>query len=294
MRRELLLRIGIAVLVLLILFGAAVALFFAEGGEIYGVNHDPNGPAKPLPDSGIIFKVVDEEIFPIYDGRGIKSVEWWELPRKEIALSLITSPMAYIPPITASLLTLIFFLVFCFPLISLYQWKDDWKDVRPEQILTFLEENPGSSLQQIADELDFSRSAIRYHLHKMQKMENSMISATSYCGHLYYFTVGKSSTQIERQLCIILLREKEELVLTVIWEHPGITKRELTDHLRLTRTTCDWYLQRFLDEGLISKFFDGMCNHYQLTDEASDACKKNFAERAKTTRSDHPASGQQM
>ena len=48
MDRELLREIGIVILVVLVLFSAAVVLFFAEGGEVYGVNHDPTNPVISL------------------------------------------------------------------------------------------------------------------------------------------------------------------------------------------------------------------------------------------------------
>ncbi|HJK56160.1 MAG TPA: hypothetical protein O0X75_03010, partial [Methanocorpusculum sp.] len=106
MDRELLREIGIVILVVLVLFSAAVVLFFAEGGEVYGVNHDPTNPVISLEHPEFVIEVIDEEIVPIYDGTEIKTVELWELPPKEIIRQLIISPMAYIPPITSHLITL--------------------------------------------------------------------------------------------------------------------------------------------------------------------------------------------
>ena len=76
MDRELLREIGIVILVVLVLFSVAVVLFFAEGGEIYGFNHDPkNPPENQLVRGNIVFIPADKEITPIYDDKKIISVD---------------------------------------------------------------------------------------------------------------------------------------------------------------------------------------------------------------------------
>lgn len=270
MERELLRKIGIAILVMLVLFSAVVVLFFVEGGEIRGINHDPNTPSKPLEHSKYAFEVVDEEIIPISDGTEIKSVELWELPLKDILVTLITSPTAYIPPITSQLIGFVISaLGFAFFVLCLR--NDSRKNNRPEQILTLLTEHPGRSLQQIADSFGISHSTARHYLWKLRN--NKLISPFDYHGHTHYFAGGNSCTDLEKLFYIILSREKEERVITLIREQPGITKRELAGHLRLTLTTGNWHLQRLFDDGLLMIVFDGIHNRYWLTNEATAAYK---------------------
>ena len=287
MEKELLREIGIVILAILVLFSAAVVLFFAEGGEIYGFNHDPSNPVVSLEHPELTFEVVvDEEIVPIYDGTEIKTVELWQLAPKEILRQLIISPMAYIPPVTAHLITL-FISALGLAFIVLCRRKDSQEHLqengRPEQIRTLLTENPGSSLQQIADSLGISHSTARHYLRKLKKDEQ--ISQFDYHGHLHYFAVGKPYTDIEKLMYIILSREKEERVITIIREHPGITKRELAGQLRLSLATGNWHLQRLLDDGLLMIIFDGMHNKYRLTREAADAIETIAAERRNATNS---------
>ncbi|MDR0981188.1 MAG: winged helix-turn-helix transcriptional regulator [Methanocalculaceae archaeon] len=293
MERELLRETGIVILVILVLFSAAVVLFFAEGGEIRGINHDPNAPSKPLEHSKYAFEVVDEEIIPIYDGTEIKSVELWELPLKDTLVTLITSPMAYIPPITAQLIGFVISTL-GLAFLVLYRRKDSrenrQENGRPEQIRTLLTEHPGRSLQQIADVLGISHSTARHYLRRLKKGEQ--ISLLNYHGHPHYFAGGKSYTKVEKLMYIILSREKEEQVITAIREHPGITKRELAGKLRLTLATCNWHLGRLLDDGLLMIIFDGVHNKYRLTNEATDAYKKNLTDQATTTDLGSTASGQ--
>ncbi len=274
---------------MIVLFSAAVVLFFAEGGELRGINHDPNAPSKPLEHSKYAFEVVEEEIIPIYDDTVIKSVKLWGLPPKEILITLITAPMAYIPPVTAHLITL-FISSLSLSFIVLYRRGNRQENGRPEQILAYLKKNPGHSLQQIADILGVHRSTTRHYLRRMEKKQT--VSATDYRGHTHYFAGGENFVKTERLMYIIISQEKEKQAITIILNHPGITKQELAGKLRISRTACNWYLQRFLDDGMIMIVFDGVHNKYRLTNEAETACKKIIPNRTTTAGFDNPASGQ--
>ena len=274
MEKELLREIGIVLLMILVLFSAAAALFFAEGGEIYGFNHDPNAPSKPFVYETLELEIlVDEEIVPIYDGTEIKSVELWQLPPKDILLTVITAPMAYIPPITAHLISL-FISALGLAFLVLYRRKDSrenrQENGRPEQILAYLRKHPGSSLQQIADALGMPRSTLRHYLRRMQKKQTT---SYQYQERPYYFAAGTSRSETEQKICIILSRDHEAQALTAIRQHPGITRRELAGLLQLSPAACDWYLQRFLEEDLLITISDGIHTRCRLTREAENACR---------------------
>ena len=248
MDRELLREIGIVILVVLVLFSAAVVLFFAEGGEIRGINHDPSKPIVNPGYNEIFEVVVDEEIVPLYDGTEIKSIELWQLPPKEILKRLIAFPMAYIPPITSHLITL-FVSSLGLAFLVLYRRKDkQLENERPEQILAYLSKNPGHSLQQITDALAINRSTARHYLRSMEKSK----TLSAY---------------------IILSQEKARQVIRIIREHPGITKQELAGKLRISPSSCNWYLRRFRDE---------VHNHYRLTCEAEAAYKTILTDQVET------------
>ena len=262
MDRELLREIGVVILVVLVLFSVAVVLFFAEGGEIYGFNHDPknppenqlvrgnivkNPPENQLVRGNIVFIPTDKEITPIYDDKKIISVDLWQLPPKDILETLITSPMAYIPPITSHLITL-FITSLGLAFLVLYRRKDkQLENERPEQILAYLSKNPGHSLQQITDALAINRSTARHYLRSMEKSKT--LSATRYRGHTHYFAGGSGISETERLMYIILSQEKEKKVIRIIREHPGITKQELAGKLRINPSSCNWYLRHTTTTG---------------------------------------------
>ncbi|HJK46477.1 MAG TPA: winged helix-turn-helix domain-containing protein, partial [Methanocorpusculum sp.] len=71
-------------------------------------------------------------------------------------------------------------------------------------------------------------------------------------------------------------------VIRIIREHPGITKQELAGELRISPSSCNWYLRRFRDDGVIMIIFDGGHNHYRLTSEAETAYKTILTDQAET------------
>ncbi|MDV0441610.1 winged helix-turn-helix transcriptional regulator [Methanorbis furvi] len=275
MVREQLREVGIIALVILILFSAVVVLFFAEGGEIRGINHDPNGPAKPLVHSKYVIEVVEEEIVPIYDGREIKTVELWELPPKEIIRHLIAAPTAYIPPITGQLITFfISALGFGFAFLYLQDTgrKNQNEINRPEKILAYITKNPGESMQQIAAGTEIPRSSLRYHVNKMQKA--GQISQKEYCGNPHYFSLEKSYSATERLVLAVFSRENEKQVLVELLKHPESTRQDLAERLHMSEITVHWYLHRLDAAELLMVHAEGGRNHYQLTGEAEKACGK--------------------
>ncbi|MDU9376977.1 hypothetical protein McpSp1_16210 [Methanocorpusculaceae archaeon Sp1] len=275
MVREQLREVGIVALVILILFSAAVVLFFAEGGEIYGFNHDPHGPSKPLVHSKYVIEVVEEEIVPIYDGREIKKVELWQLPPRVILEDLITTPMAYIPPITGQLITF-FISALGFGLAFLYlqdtSRKNQEKSNRPEKILAYITKNPGQSMQQIAAGTEIPRSSLRYHVNKMQKA--GQISQKEYCGNPHYFSLDKSYSATERLVLAVFSRENEKQVLVELLKHPESTRQDLAERLHINEMTVHWYLHRLDAAELLMVQTEGGRNHYRLTGEAEKACGK--------------------
>lgn len=115
--------------------------------------------------------------------------------------------------------------------------------------------------------------------------KNDLISLFNYHGHPHYLASGKSYTDPEKLMYIILSREKEKRVITVIREHPVITKRELAGKFLLILATGNWHLRQFVDDGLLMIISDGIHNRYRLTNEAADTLGKIAAEWMKPANS---------
>ncbi len=290
--RKLLRNIGLVFLALVILFSAAVILFFAEGGEIYGFNHDPNNPGPNVLTQGDIVFVpvpVDEEIIPIYDDEEVIKVELWELPPRDILVRLITAPMAIIPPTTSYLISILYLLsgfAFCGAAFSvcknikrLYTAISARKDIkrnqepgaRPEQILTYITDHPCHSQQQIADGTGIPRSSLRHYLRRLQ--DNKKIKVITYNRTPYYLPYADSYTSTEKLVLVILSREKEHRFFAALAENPGIEKTDLADMLTMNARTTQWYLSRLKKSGLLMKTPKGDLRCF-LTMDAANAYQK--------------------
>ncbi|MDO5844385.1 MAG: hypothetical protein Q4Q53_04495 [Methanocorpusculum sp.] len=117
------------ILILLLVAVPSVFLFFIDGGQIHGINYNPE-TIPILTDevdiNGVIYTVLEEDIEPIYDGTEIINVELWQLPPRDIILRFITYPMAYIPPSFSKLLSLLY-LSIGFGFVILYRKKKQQK-----------------------------------------------------------------------------------------------------------------------------------------------------------------------
>lgn len=264
-------------IVALVLFSAAVVLFFAEGGEIYGFNHDPNNPVVSLKHPKYEFTIVEEEIIPIDDGTEIKSVELWQLPPKNILATVITSPMAYIPPITASLIT-IFTSAIGLALLILFTKRSETNrdpDSRREQIYRWICQHPGKTQQQIAADLGISRGSLKYHLGKL--MKNREIHQRNSGTYPQYFPSTACRSPEEETLLTFINRSKDCLILLTLLEHPGITRTRLAADLSLSPSTLSWRMKRLENHNLILSENSGRERTYKLTPKAEEICRKLLA-----------------
>ena len=267
---------AITVFFLILLFvSAAVILFFAEGGEIYGFNHDPaNPPPASLSSGNIVFTPVEEEIVPIYDDNEIVKVELWELPLRYSIQLLITRPIAHMPPLTASLITLVIsYLGLAF--VVLFHREDIKRNqepgARPEQILTYIIDHPCHSQQQIAEGTGIPRSSLRHYLRRLQ--DNKKIKAVTYNRTSYYLPYADPYTSTEKLVLVILSREKEHRFFAALAENPGIEKTDLAALLRMNTRTTQWYLSRLKKSGLMMSVPRGD-SHCFLTPDAAEAYRK--------------------
>ncbi len=273
-------KIGVCTLMLFLLITPPVYLFFADGGQIYGINYNPdtipNISGQNL--DGLVFTIVDEDIEPIYDGSEIIQVELWELPLRDILLRIITHPMAYIPPSTSYLLSL-FYLAFGILIFGIYQGKNGKKTRDPasrrEIIYQYILAHPGVSQQQIVDVTGYSRGSVRHQLHELRK--NEEITQTKTKGHARYIPCDQDITPEERILLNFLGQKRPRQLICLLLDHPGITTEEIAGLLNITPSTAGWHLRRLNRSDLLIKELRGKKARYTLTDRTVRLCRTVFS-----------------
>jgi predicted transcriptional regulator len=89
----------------------------------------------------------------------------------------------------------------------------------------------------------------------------------------YLFTNSGTAPDKKRMYGYIMSHPKQE-ILTVIRNEPGISNKEIAQHLGLDRSTVYWHLRQFLDEKMVVSRWDGRNMNYNLTPDVEDIMKE--------------------
>ena len=138
-----------------------------------------------------------------------------------------------------------------------------------ENILLSIRENPGITQKQITGTVRCSRGSVCYHLHQLEKtgkIRKLHLGTTPQ----YYPSAELPSpdTLIEQTILLLLSRKKSGKFLRTLYEHPGITQKELAALLNIRPTTAHWYLHTYTKSRILSIEQNGRELHYSLTREA--------------------------
>lgn len=138
-----------------------------------------------------------------------------------------------------------------------------------ENILLSIRENPGITQKQITGTVRCSRGSVCYHLHQLEKtgkIRKLHLGTTPQ----YYPSAELPSpdTLLEQTILLLLSRKKSGRFLRTLYEHPGITQKELAALLNIRPTTAHWYLHTYTKSRILSIEQNGRELHYSLTREA--------------------------
>lgn len=264
----------VLVLILFLLSVPAVILFFADGGQIIGLNYDPE--KIPVPDGtvgvdGLTWEALDEPIEPIDDGTEIIQIELWQLPPRDILIRLVVSHMAYIPPSFSHLLSILY-LSLGLGFFVLYRQKIKQKqrsqNSRREIIYQTILQNPGINLQRIIDKTGFSRGSVRYHLNAL--LNSQEISPAEFNGHARYF-IRKNNMTLREQLFRISLSEKKSAaVIFCLGKNQRMRLSELADCAGVSISTMRWRIKRLEERRLVQQENAGLEAVYSLCEDVEE------------------------
>lgn len=138
-----------------------------------------------------------------------------------------------------------------------------------ENILLCIRENPGITQKQITGTVRCSRGSVCYHLHQLEKT-GKIRKLHLGTAPQYYPSAELPSpdTLIEQTILLLLSRKKSGRFLRTLYEHPGITQKELAALLNIRPTTAHWYLHTYTKSRILSIEQNGRERHYSLTREA--------------------------
>lgn len=136
-------------------------------------------------------------------------------------------------------------------------------DSRREQIYRYIRDNPGKSLQQIADAMQLHRSSLNYHLSKLKS--NREINLIHFREYPRYFPSNKGISDEEKILLSLIAEDKDHKLFQTFLNNPGISRKKLAAELKLSEETVAQHLMSFKEHSLLSSENHGREVQYTLT-----------------------------
>ncbi len=130
------------------------------------------------------------------------------------------------------------------------------------QILQFIEQNPGCHLRQIKRELKISMGTLQYHLNLLEK--NGRITSDKQSLHRYYFPVGMFLDN-EKNVLKILNKETERDILMFIIERKNPTQTEIVSAIQISAPSVNWHISNLVQLDLIREERDGKFKRYMFS-----------------------------
>ncbi|MBN1390746.1 MAG: hypothetical protein JXA22_08910 [Candidatus Thermoplasmatota archaeon] len=117
----------------------------------------------------------------------------------------------------------------------------------------FIIENPGTSFQFILNVLKIPEGTLRYHLDQLQRSRR-IVSQKKGKNLVYYSSFHRDHPECPSDLD---LNDSQKLLLDLIKDSPGVTRKELLVRSRLSRRELNYSMRRLGDMKLIWKVDTG-------------------------------------
>lgn len=112
-------------------------------------------------------------------------------------------------------------------------------------------ENPGASIQDIANLLHISHPTAAYHLKILEG--NGLVVAMRDGNRTRFFKRSEALSQEQQRLVAANRSARCREVLDIVRERPMIHRKELARLLSVPRTTLNWYVDRLIQQGLLAE-----------------------------------------
>lgn len=112
-------------------------------------------------------------------------------------------------------------------------------------------ENPGASIQDIANLLHISHPTAAYHLKILEG--NGLVVAMRDGNRTRFFKRSEALSQEQQRLVAANRSARCKEVLDIVRERPMIHRKELARLLSVPRTTLNWYVDRLIQQGLLGE-----------------------------------------
>jgi DNA-binding MarR family transcriptional regulator len=135
-------------------------------------------------------------------------------------------------------------------------------------IYSLVQANPGIDIEEIAAKLAMNRHTLRYHIELMESCSKIIVMRN--LGIVRYYANNGKHAPLERQVMNHLWNPTAKRILAIIASQPGVTPTWIGTDLGITTPTVRWYIQRFADDGILTRQHEGRFTRYSLTPGARE------------------------
>jgi predicted transcriptional regulator len=120
------------------------------------------------------------------------------------------------------------------------------------QVLKFINDNPGVSLHDLMKSLNINKGTVRYHL-MILSLNHRITSYKADDKYVRYFTNAGSYSMKQQLVLSLMRRDGINKVLNCLVETPGLTNLELAVKLGMNESSTIRYLKELLAKGILTK-----------------------------------------
>lgn len=123
--------------------------------------------------------------------------------------------------------------------------------------------HPGIDQTRLSSYAGINESTLRYHLERM--VDEELISVTMMGKTYHYFQNQRDYSEEQQRYFSRISSGTSARILHLIREQPGITRKELADHLDMASPTVTRVVHQLAEEGYIELQKEGRCTRHYLS-----------------------------
>ncbi len=138
-----------------------------------------------------------------------------------------------------------------------------------------IRDNPGINTSSLSRLLGMNIGTLRYHLEMLCRM--GTVVPEQNCGRMGYYANTAACSDLERRVAGYLNEQSKSLILNIVLQHPGSTRKEIASHLIMSGANITWHMKPLLRGGIVRGERNGRFVHYYLCADAKECVQTHGA-----------------
>jgi predicted transcriptional regulator len=201
-------------------------------------------------------------------------LSWWELSIRDI---IIFSLAAYAPILIFPLELFFFLKVFTYLGYRKINEKIVLDNKMRLTIYSNIQNNPGVTAPEIADNLELNLGTVRYHLAMLELMRK--VTLLSNPGFTAYFENHDIHSEMEKKVLYYLKNETKVKIFHFLRESPEISRQGIANRLEISGPAVTWHMHQLVNDHLIIEKQEGRFVRYSLDPQGIPLLEKYLSKR---------------